>query len=256
MYRAVLPQAHYYGMDINKNCLQFQDMQTTIYMGDQGSVQTWSHFFSAVTPVLDICIDDGGHQAHQMLTTLQQVLPHMNPGGFFLTEDIHGVNDDYLQKFFIPAAQTIAGTKTLQSVHLYPFILGLQMVSQTAPTFPQATAWVSDIPSLIAALPQNLGGTICLQNSAWGSFVAADALMNFFGTFYDLNGGVVREEPPKCHNLDDTNQCAMLATNTHLQNLVKGVHIYQNSLFVEVHASPPSIAAYRKGEVWIPYNGP
>jgi len=83
-------------------------------------------------------------QAHQMLTTIQQVLPHMNSGGFFLTEDIHGQNDDYLSKFFHPAADQIAwqaSSSRVSSVHLYPFVLGVQITggSEITPPAPAAT---------------------------------------------------------------------------------------------------------------------
>lgn len=264
MYHAVLPNAYYYGMDINKNCVNFNDATTTIYLGDQASVPAWTHFFQAITPDLDICIDDGGHQAHQMLATIQQVLPHMKVGSFFLTEDIHGINDDYLTKFFHPAVQTICSFQsvqgaTLQSVHLYPFVLGVQMApgaGQTTWMPPAATTQVDSIPALMAALPLNLGGVVKLSNGAWGSLFTPDAMTNFFNTFYDLYGGVVREEPNPCHSDQVSNNCAMIATNTNLQNLVVGVHIYVDHVLVEVQAAPPTIAAYRKGDKWIAYNGP
>lgn len=268
MYHAVLPQTYYYGMDINKNCVQFNDARTTIYLGDQASVPGWTHFFAAITPDLDICIDDGGHQAHQMLATIQQVLPHMKSGSFFLTEDIHTVNDHsmgpYNTGFFQPAAHTLGNFwshqgATLQSVHLYPFVLGVQMSpgpGQTAWMPPPATTQVDSIPALLTALPLNLGGVVKLWNGAWGPFFTPVALTNFFNTFYDLYGGVVREEPNPCHGNQVSNQCAMIATNTNLQNLVKGVHIYADHALVEVQAAPPSISAYRKGDLWIAYNGP
>jgi len=265
MYRSVLPLAYYYGMDINRNCLGFADQQTTIYLGDQAQVPAWQHFFSAVTPNLDICIDDGGHQPHQMLATIQQVLPRMNQGGFYLTEDIHGINDDYLHKFLQPAAYTISGLTSfngaqVQSVHLYPFILGVQMApgaGQQVWVPPQATVTVRDFISLMAALPANPGGVVKLENPAWATLFGANALFNFFGTFNDLNGGVVKEVPEHCHSSDQsTNQCVMIATNTNVQNLVKAVHIYQKFALVEVNQAPPVISATRKGDVWIPYNGP
>lgn len=256
MYHAVLPNLYYYGMDINRNCEAFKDATTTIYLGDQASVPGWLHFFSAVaTQGLDICIDDGGHQAHQMLATIQQVLPHMNQGGFFLTEDIHGVNDDYLSKFFHPAADAIGFSHLVDSVHLYPFVLGVQMVPGVWQP-PAAVATYSTFADLMKSLPQHLGTAVKLENSAWGAnWLTADALKNFFNTFYNIYEGVVRQEPEHCHNgMADT--CAMIVTNTEQQNLVKGVHIYKTHAIVEVHAAPPVIAAYRKGSQWIAYNGP
>jgi hypothetical protein len=260
MYHQVLPKTYYYGMDINRNCVSFNDNQATIYLGDQASVAGWQHFFSVITPSLDICIDDGGHQAHQMLATVQQALPRMNPGGFFLTEDIHGINQNYNVEFFQPAADTLGHFlsftgATLESIHLYPFIFGVQMMGGSPWPKPAATFNVDTIPALTTALPSNLGGVVRLSNPTWGSFFTPDALKNFFNTFYNMYEGVVREEPAHCHNTM-ADVCTMIATNTPQQNLVKGVHIYQTEVLVEVHAAPPAIQAVRKGSQWIPYNGP
>lgn len=260
MWETVLgAQCHYYGMDINRNCVQFQDARTTIFIGDQASVPTWNHFFAAVTPELDVIIDDGGHQAHQMLTTLQQTLSHLKTGGFHTTEDIHGQNDDYLSKFLNPAADHVAyfhaTTARVQSVHIYPFIMAVQLVGRPAVALPAPTVHVATLPELVAALPQHPGGCIALSNPSWGSFLTADALKNFFSTFYEMYGGQVHEQPPDCHD-GMANDCAMIVANTKQHDMVKGVHITANQALVELHPSPPQIAAFRKGSVWIAYNGP
>jgi len=257
MYHSVLPQFHYYGMDVNRNCVDFQDATTTIYIGDQASVPAWATFFSTIQPQLDICIDDGGHQAHQMLTTIQQVLPHMNAGGFFLTEDIHGQNDDYLSKFFHPAADQIAwqaSTSRVMSVHLYPFVLGVQITGGTDITLPPAAVTVQTLEELVAAIPQHLGAVVELNNPNWPCHTA-DALKNIFSSFYEMHGGHVREEPAECHNTM-LSECAMIVENTNQQNLIKGVHVFPNRIVVETQPAPPVIAAHRKGTEWIPYNGP
>jgi len=257
MYHSVLPQFHYYGMDVNQNCLNFNDGTTTIYIGDQASVPAWATFFSTIQPQLDICIDDGGHQAHQMLTTIQQVLPHMNAGGFFLTEDIHGQNDDYLSKFFHPAADQIAwqaSTSRVMSVHLYPFVLGVQITGGTDITLPPAAVTVQTLEELVAAIPQHLGATVELNNPNWPCHTA-DALKNIFSSFYEMHGGHVREEPAECHETM-LSQCSMIVENTNQQNLIKGVHVFPNRIVVETQPAPPVIAAHRKGTEWIPYNGP
>merc|ERR1719442_274158 len=122
---------------------------------------------------------------------------------------------------------------------------------------PPATVTVATIPELVAALPQHPGGAVALSNPAWGSLLTPSSLKNFFSTFYEIYGGAVREEPAHCHSSDQSsNNCAMIVTNTPQQNLVKGVHITQSSVLVEVQPAPPLIAAYHKGDVWIPYAGP
>jgi len=257
MYHAVMPQFHYYGMDVNKNCVNFQDATSTIYIGDQASVPAWADFFANVQPQLDIVIDDGGHQAHQMLTTIQQVLPHMNAGGVFLTEDIHGQNDDYLSKFFHPAADQIAwqaSTSRVMSVHLYPFVLAVQITGGTDVTMPAPVVSVLTLEELVSAIPQHLGAAVELRNPAWQCHTA-DALKNIFSSFYEMHGGHVREEPLECHNtmLSD---CAMIVENTPQQNLIKSVHVFPDHIVVQTQPAAPVIAAHRKGTEWIPYNGP
>jgi len=257
MYHAVLPQFHYYGMDINRNCVNFQDATSTIYIGDQASVPAWADFFANIQPHLDIVIDDGGHQAHQMLTTIQQVLPHMNSGGFFLTEDIHGQNDDYLSKFFHPAADQIAwqaSSSRITSVHLYPFVLGVQITGGSEITPPAPAVTVQTLEELVTAIPQHPGVAVELSNPNWPCHTA-DALKNIFSTFYEMHGGHVREEPAACHEtmLD---QCSMIVENTNQQNLIKAVHIFPTRVVVETQPSVPVIAAHRKGTEWIAYNGP
>ena len=58
-----------------------------MFYGDQGSPAFW-RWFKAQVPRLDVLIDDGGHTAHLQVTTLEEMLPHIAPGGVFLTEDI------------------------------------------------------------------------------------------------------------------------------------------------------------------------
>jgi hypothetical protein len=41
-------------------------------------------------PPLDIIIDDGGHTPEQQRITLEELLPHLRPGGVYICEDIHG----------------------------------------------------------------------------------------------------------------------------------------------------------------------
>lgn len=260
MYKQVLPKTYYYGMDINRNCEKFKDDKATIYLGDQASVPTWQHFFAVVTPNLDMCIDDGGHQSFQMLATLQQVLPHMNKGGFFLIEDIHGQNEDYLSRLFHPAADFISSHISLtaavvESVHMYPFLFGVQMEGGSPWPKPKADLTVDSFPALTAAIPANPGKVVKIASDKWGSLFSDAALKNFFNTFYELYGGKVRQEPAECHGtMKDV--CAMIATNTNYQNFVKGVHIYKNEALVELNAEPPLITAVRRGNEWIPYSGP
>ncbi len=83
------PQSSIYGVDIEKDCALYNDAQVKIKIGDQGDPNFWQAF-KTQTPMLDVVIDDGGHRPEQQLTTFQQILPHIRPGGVYLCEDIHG----------------------------------------------------------------------------------------------------------------------------------------------------------------------
>merc|ERR1740127_339814 len=131
-------------MDINPRTTEFASEQATISILDQGDPVQWAHVFGNVVSGLDIVLDDGGHQAHQMRTTLQQALPHLKPGGVHLIEDIHGQNEDYLTNLFNPAAELLASkAPQIAGVHMYPFVFVVQLAGgsfvQPAPAAPAAT---------------------------------------------------------------------------------------------------------------------
>jgi hypothetical protein len=258
MYKAVLGAGcHYYCMDINPKCSSYQDATTTIAILDQGDAAQWTHFFTNVVGNVDVLVDDGGHQAFQMTTTMTSAFPHVNAGGVHLIEDIHGQNGDYLTGMFNPVATFLAGQgAAVASVHIYPFVLVVQKSGGTYAPPPKtaAAATFADIATMIAALPSHLGQVVELANPAWGSHHTGDALMNMFKTFYDLHQGAVTPVPAGCFS-DAVKfpQCTMQVQNNHLQSLVSAVDIYPTYTQVHVAAAPPGIFASRKGTVWIPY---
>lgn len=82
------PQASLYGVDIEPACRAYEKAGTRIFIGDQADRAFWRRFREEV-PALDIVIDDGGHSPDQQATTLEELLPHLRPGGVYLCEDIH-----------------------------------------------------------------------------------------------------------------------------------------------------------------------
>jgi len=83
------PHAKIYGVDIEPACRVYEKEGTRIFIGDQADRSFWRRFREEV-PELDIVIDDGGHRPDQQATTLEELLPHLRPGGVYLCEDIHG----------------------------------------------------------------------------------------------------------------------------------------------------------------------
>lgn len=258
MWQAVMgPQCHVYGIDINDATTQFTDPLTTITIGDQADVGMWWHFYSAITmsPV-DALIDDGGHEPHQMLVTLEQSFDHLTPGAMIAIEDIHGLH--YVDSFFVQAAQYL-GEKGMQgatgSVHVYPFVLIAIRAGNEARGplhFGGPSRLVSTFEQMWPALAQTPGGHVILENPGWGPFLTLAGLTNFFKVFGDLHGSAWNDMPPGCETAE-TGGCTVTVTNNAMQGLVTGVHIYPNRLVVEVAGGPVVINAVRRGVTWLPY---
>jgi hypothetical protein len=129
-----------YGVDIEPVCMAYQDDKTKVFIGDQADRSFWAGVRKAV-PKLDILIDDGGHQPEQQRITLEEMLPHLRPGGVYLCEDIHSESHrfaSYLQGLVrglnsmtqsemprgVPgtAAAPSNFQKAIRAIHLYPFV--------------------------------------------------------------------------------------------------------------------------------------
>lgn len=254
-------QIHVYGFDINTNCRSFANTAAiggvTITIGDQANPQMWKSFFQT-TPALDVLIDDGGHEFHQMLTTLYEVYPHINSGGFLVIEDIHGPK--YMAGFFAPAAQYIGQQAIhglVDSVHVYPFLLIVQKggPNPPLPAHPlQFTvgAVVDSFEALWAAMPMHLGAAIELRNPGWGPFLTGTGINNFFATFAGLHDYDMFDTPPGCAKTAAA-ICTAAMRNSAVQNSISGIHIYNDRLVVEVAKRPPLIQAVRKGTQFIGY---
>lgn len=83
------PGCHVHGIDIMPECKVYSGEGVTIHIGDQADRAFWRQFRASV-PSVDIVIDDGGHEARQQIITLEEILPHLNPGGVYACEDIDG----------------------------------------------------------------------------------------------------------------------------------------------------------------------
>jgi hypothetical protein len=71
-----------------RSCLASRN-HVKVFIGDQAAKSFWGEFRTRV-PKLDIVIDDGGHEYEQQLTSLEELLSHLRPGGVYLCEDVHG----------------------------------------------------------------------------------------------------------------------------------------------------------------------
>lgn len=83
------PQIRIFGVDIAPECKVYERDGVDVFIGDQADAEFWEAF-KAGTPKMDIVIDDGSHKPRHQLRTMEAMLPHMNPGGVYLCEDVHG----------------------------------------------------------------------------------------------------------------------------------------------------------------------
>jgi hypothetical protein len=91
------PKCRIYGVDNSEACKTYEDDQVRIFTGDASDRNFWATFRKEV-PILDIVIDDGGHQAIQQIVTLEETLPHLRRGGVYICEDVQS-HPDYYNEF-------------------------------------------------------------------------------------------------------------------------------------------------------------
>lgn len=125
---------HVYGVDIEEACRAYENEYTRVFIGDQADRRFWSMFKDRV-PRVDILIDDGGHWPEQQATTLEEMLPHLSPGGVYLCEDIHGTSNPFayylhglLENLNETRGNAIKGVEPapfqswIKSISFYPYV--------------------------------------------------------------------------------------------------------------------------------------
>ncbi len=136
------PRCRVYGVDIEPACKAYEGDSVKVFVGDQADRAFWRRV-KEQAPAIDVVIDDGGHQAHQQIATLEELLPHLRGGGVYLCEDVHGAFAgfaSYMSGFIHnlnqspPALNNIHDDEKrivckatpfqsiVSSVHFYPFV--------------------------------------------------------------------------------------------------------------------------------------
>jgi 23S rRNA U2552 (ribose-2'-O)-methylase RlmE/FtsJ len=148
------PQCRVFGVDIEPDCKIYEDDSVKVLIGDQADRGFWQNLRKQI-PRVDIIIDDGGHEAHQQIPTLEEMLPHLREGGVYLCEDLHGAFNGfacYMTGFvqnlnqFEPTdnmedhdRRIVCGTSQFQSVvhsvHFYPFVVVIEKSEGTLTEF-------------------------------------------------------------------------------------------------------------------------
>lgn len=83
------PGFTYIGVDINEKTKIFGENADWIHIeiGDS-SDREFLRSLKKKYPHIDIFLDDGGHKMHQQMVTIEEMLPHVQPEGVFLCEDL------------------------------------------------------------------------------------------------------------------------------------------------------------------------
>ncbi len=120
------------GIDIEPSCTAYETEAVRIFIGDQGDPSFWDRFRKEV-PDVDIVIDDGGHQPHQQIVTLEALLPHLRPGGVYICEDVIGALNPFhyyvcglARRLNARSATPTALQRSVESVAFYPYLTVIQ----------------------------------------------------------------------------------------------------------------------------------
>jgi hypothetical protein len=150
MWKSYLGErATIHGVDIEEACRVYDDGKTHIHIGDQADRAFWRQFRKDV-PQLDIVVDDGGHEPTQQIVTLEELLPHLRPGGVFLCEDSDGVHNAFiayvtslvkhlnaveLRPGALLATTPTAFQRAIYAVHFYPYVVVIERTNVSVEQF-------------------------------------------------------------------------------------------------------------------------
>jgi hypothetical protein len=134
-----------FGVDIEPACRQYANEYTQILIGDQGDPNFWDGVCKQI-PQVDIILDDGGHTPEQQRCTLEHAFQLLKPGGVYVCEDIHGLNNqfaaycagmiDELNQYDSTngtSCKTSAFQATVKSICFYPFLVVVKKNSAQRP---------------------------------------------------------------------------------------------------------------------------
>jgi Methyltransferase domain len=121
-----------HGVDIEPACRAYEGEHVEVFIGNQADPAFWARFREQV-PVVDVVIDDGGHQAHQQIATLEALLPHISPGGVYLCEDVHHPPNEFLaymdgfaRALHRGGEESSGFQQHVASIHQYPFVIVIE----------------------------------------------------------------------------------------------------------------------------------
>lgn len=106
MWSTFFPNAKIIGIDIDPECqkLKYKSPNIELMHGNQADPEFWKVFFERYSKV-DVIVDDGGHEMHQQVISLENCFPNLKVGGVYITEDCHtSYMPDYKAEIFHPGS--------------------------------------------------------------------------------------------------------------------------------------------------------
>jgi len=111
MWAEYFPNAEIIGLDIDVNYL-FAEPRIKCFYADQGSADSLlAAMIAAGDGKYDMIVDDGSHEMHHQIVSMQTLLPFLAAGGQYIIEDINCHPIDIMQhvpKGFIPRVHKAA----------------------------------------------------------------------------------------------------------------------------------------------------
>jgi Methyltransferase domain len=128
------PRCHVTGIDIEPACAAYKTDGIDIVIGDQSDRRFLAEV-RATIPRVDILIDDGSHYPEHQIVTLEEMLPHVAPGGIYVCEDTHG-SPNYFASYISGLSSRLNGGRAkdfgtaVDSVHSYPLMTVIEKTGQ------------------------------------------------------------------------------------------------------------------------------
>ena len=125
-----------HGVDLDEATRAYHADHVSIHIGDQEDRAFWRQFRRDV-PALDVIVDDGGHTPEQQRVTLEEMLPHLRPGGVYICEDIHSEGNAFSAYVagLVDQLNSMHGTaevaptpfqSRIASIHCYPYVVVIE----------------------------------------------------------------------------------------------------------------------------------
>lgn len=97
IWKEYFPNAEIHGLDINKECLKYNDDRIKITIGDQSDPKFLDKF-GQENKFFDIIIDDGSHMHDHIIKSFTSLYPYLNNKGYYVVEDV--INNYETTNFF------------------------------------------------------------------------------------------------------------------------------------------------------------